>query len=561
MALHPLFPVALLAAALFSLLLVARQWEVFCHSFTTYKSLEGILVLGCTIPLAKILHEFGHAFAAQRYGCKVPSMGLALVVLTPMLFTDTNEAWKLASRRQRLVIVSAGMLAELTLAVAAMYAWIVLPDGPWRGAFFVLATTTWIISLTLNASPFMRFDGYFFISDLVNIPNLHSRSFAFGRWWLRERLFAFGDPEPEAVQPGKRAFLVFFALFVWVYRLVVFFGIAVLVYHFFFKTLGILLFCVELGWFIAFPIFGEFKAWWLRRHEMRFNLATLRSLALTALALLLLAVPWRSRISAPAVLSAAHEQQLVAPMAAKVVGEFTKDHALVHKGDLLIELASPDLEHRIASLRKTESIHRWSVEQQTLNAQMLSEGGVTHQRWEGTASELAGLLEEKARLSLRAPFDGELVFRNDEVTPGSWVSAKERLYIIAELKTRTVNAYVEEGELSRIRVDASARFVPGSSEFPPLACQVSQIDRVNVPYLDEPALSSIYGGPIPSQMDRQHEPTPLSPLFRVRLVSCSSAASPPIRLIGTAHINAEERSILVAALRHAYFVILRESGL
>ena len=66
---------------------------------------------------------------------------------------------------------------------------------------FLLATTTWVSTVLINASPFMRFDGYFLLSDFLQMPNLHARAFALARWDLRERLFALGEPAPEHFPP------------------------------------------------------------------------------------------------------------------------------------------------------------------------------------------------------------------------------------------------------------------------------------------------------------------------------------------------------------------------
>ena len=188
----------------------------------------------------KVIHEMGHALTAKRYGCRVPSMGIALLVLWPVLYTDVTETWKLVSRRQRLAVGLAGVTAELVFAVFATLAWSFLPDGPVRGAAFILATTSWIATLLLNLSPFMRFDGYFVLSDWLEMPNLHARAFAIARWWLRERLFGLGEPPPEELPPGRRRFLIVFSFATWFYRVTVFLGIAVLVYHFAIKALGIL---------------------------------------------------------------------------------------------------------------------------------------------------------------------------------------------------------------------------------------------------------------------------------------------------------------------------------
>ncbi len=544
-----------------ALFLVSRQWDLFRHSFTAYRSLEGLLAMGIAIPLAKVVHEFGHAFTAHRYGCRIPTMGVALVVMTPMLYTDTNEAWKLTSRRQRLAIGIAGMSAELLLALAALWLWILLPEGPARGAAFILATTTWIMTIVLNASPFMRFDGYFILSDFLGIPNLHQRSFAFGRWWLRERIFGLDDPSPEPASPRRRHFLVLFALAVWIYRFSVFLGIALLVYHYFFKALGIFLFAVEVGWFILFPLYKEVQAWWRLRERISLTWTTARSLALFLALVTLVVLPWRSRLAAPAVLSAAREQQLFVESPSVVAREPAADMKVVKAGEVLMQLASPDMEQRIRQVRTTTSVSRWEVTQQVFDERLLSQGNVPRRRLEGGTTELSGLREEQERLTLRAPLDGTIVARNDELTPGLWLPRKEPLYVIADTSRNRVDAYVGERDLDRIRVGARARFIPDAAEFGTFACRVAEVDRVNVPAIEELFLASTYGGPIPARQDPQGAQLPETPVFRIRMDGCSPAGAPLFKLRGVAHIDAERRSPLLDALRNAHAVIVREIGM
>ncbi|BCS52863.1 efflux RND transporter periplasmic adaptor subunit [Geobacter sp. SVR] len=554
---------AVLLFTLMALFLVSRQWDLFRHSFTAYRSLEGLLTMGLAIPLAKVAHEFGHAFTAHRYGCRIPTMGVALVVMTPMLYTDTNEAWKLTSRRQRLAIGTAGMAAELLLALAATWFWIILPDGPARGAAFILATTTWIMTIALNASPFMRFDGYFILSDFLGIPNLHARSFTFGRWWLRKALFGLADPPPEVASPHRRRFLVLFALTVWIYRFSVFLGIALLVYHYFFKALGIFLFAVEIGWFIWLPLYREVRAWWRIRGHLRLNTALLRSAALILVFITLLIMPWRGRLSAPAVLSAVREQQVSSEVPSLVTDESVtgRKGGRVTAGEVLLRLSSPDTEQRLRQVLTSAAVSRWQVSQQVFDERLLSQGNVPRRRLEEGTTELSGLKEELGRLSVRAPFDGVIVDRNDELTPGLWVPRKEPFYVLADTGSNRVDAYVGERDLDRIGVGASAHFIPDATEFGTFDCRVAEIDRVNIPVIDEPFLASTYGGKLPARQDAHGEQIPDAPLFRIRMDRCMPAGVPLFKLRGVAHIEAEKRSFLVELLRNAHAVVVREMGM
>src|SRR5206468_1280763 len=124
---------------------------------------------------------------------------------------------------------------------------------------------------------FTRFDGYFLLYDWLKVANLHERACALARWWLRERLFGFRDAPPEVFAPGRQRLLITFSLFAWLYRLVLFFSIALLVFHFFFRALGLLLMLVEIGWFIVLPIANETMVWWRRRSDLSWNGASMRT--------------------------------------------------------------------------------------------------------------------------------------------------------------------------------------------------------------------------------------------------------------------------------------------
>lgn len=552
--------VALVAAAL-GLYLASRQWELFAHAFTAYRGGEALFALWCIIPLAKVIHEFGHAFTAHRYGCRIPAMGVAFVVMTPMLFTDTNEVWKLTSRRQRLAVGAAGVLAELILALAAFWAWLLLPDGPWRGAAFMLATTTLLMTIALNASPFMRFDGYFFLSDLLGIPNLHARSFAFGRWWLRERLFGLKDPPPEPTSRGRRRFLIGFAYAVWAYRFSVFIGIALLVYHYFFKALGIFLFGIEIGWFVLLPFYREGADWWKMRDRITLNFALFTTLLLVAGFIALLVVPWQGDVAAPGVLLPAREQQVSAPRGGMLLQTADDGTAKVRRGELLAKLQVPELEAQIKKAGTSAAISAWQANRQSFDPQLLSQGMVPQRRYEVDRSEQAGLEGERNRLTLRAPFDGTIVARNDEIGSGVWVSAKEPLYLLADTAGNRIDSYVGERDLKRLQPGARARFLPDASEFGPVSCTVADIDRVNVPEIDDPMLASSSGGPLPTRPDARGAQIPQTPVFRVRLDNCAPHTVPLVPLRGVVHIEAQKQSLLGEITRNAAALLVRESNL
>lgn len=561
---HPAFWAAVALAAVLGLMLASRRWDEFTHTFAAYASWSGALAIAAALSFAKVLHELGHAFTAQRYGCRVPTMGVAFLVLWPVLYTDTNEAWKLASRRQRLAIGAAGMLSEIALAALATLAWALLPEtpewGPVRAAAVLLATTTWLLTLAINASPFMRFDGYFLLSDALNLPNLHERSFALGRWWLRERLFGWGDAPPEHFAPTRQRFLIAFAYATWLYRLVLFVGIALIVYHLFFKALGLLLMAVELGWFIAMPVTRELKAWAARRESFRWNRATHRlALTMGALALVLL-WPWQATVRAPAVLGSTQAQGLYAPYAAQTLGPLPRVGQQLRQDEPLVSLQSPELNARLELARTREQQLQWQVSQQPFDAKLMEAGPALRKRWEAAREEVDGLQREVQRLDLTMPFDGTVVEASEDVTPGSWVPAGEKLLQVVGPQGAKVEAFVDEPALQRLNASSAGVFVPDTPERASVSCTRAVVDAVQLSQLDQGAVASVYGGSVPSQRLQDGRVVPLQPIFRVRLEGCDLKAAPASEVVGVASLRGERGSLAMQGVRWLSAVWRREVG-
>jgi putative peptide zinc metalloprotease protein len=555
----PQFWLGILAVALFGVYLASREWDQFLHTFSTYTGLEGFLGMGLALSCAKVLHEMGHAFTAQRFGCRVPVMGVAFLVLLPVLYTDTNEAWKLPDKRQRLAISAAGMLSELALAAVATFMWNFLPDGPLRAGVFLLATTTWIVTLAINASPFMRFDGYFLLSDYLDMPNLHSRAFALGRWWLRRLLFGWDDPVPERFAQSRQRFLLVFALVTWAYRLAVFLGIAFLVYHLAFKLLGILLLAIELWWFIALPIVAEVKVWWRNRAALHWNRNTRRGAALLVALLAVVLIPWRGEVRAPAVLGAARSQGLYAVSAARLVSAEAVVGAQVQAGQILAHLESPDLDFKLAQARSEESLLRWELEQQPFNSDLKHDGSALRERWTEAAAAVKGLEDQETQLIVHVPFAGRVVEVDEGLAPGAWVANKEKLFEIVGQHGARAEAFVDEAALPRLKVGAHASFVADTAGIPGVECRVDTIDRVNLAALDSFYLASTYGGSIAVQKDKQGMLVPTASVYRVHLEDCGADA--PMREVrGVAHLKSTSSSIAAGYLRHAVAVVQREMG-
>ena len=256
-----IFAAVIVVFAVLAFYLTSRQWDEFLSTFSEIFTLQYLIIYALVLAGVKIIHELGHAYMAVKHKCRVPSMGVAFILLFPILYTDVSDSWRLPEKKKRLQIDFAGIIAELYLAVIATLFWVILPDGLMKAIAFSVATTGWILSLAINLNPFMRFDGYYILSDLLGVDNLQQRSFELGKWRLREILFKPNFECPEDLPKSRINLLILYAWATWIYRFFLFLGIALLVYHFFFKVLGVIVFAIEIYWFILRPIFNEIKVW------------------------------------------------------------------------------------------------------------------------------------------------------------------------------------------------------------------------------------------------------------------------------------------------------------
>ncbi len=551
------------ALALLGLFLVARQWDSFLASFPYFFSMDGIIAYGIALSCVKVIHELGHAFTATKYGVRVPTMGVSLLVMMPVLYTDTTGAWRLTSRRKRLMIDIAGVTAEMMVASIATMAWVMLPDGSVRSAAFVLATSSWAMSLMINLNPLMRYDGYYIFSDALAVPNLQIRAFALGRWWLREMLFGLGEPRPEAMPRAKERILIAYALTTWVYRFFLFLGIAVIVYHMFFKLLGIILFAVEISVFLARPILKELGEWIKRKDQI---MATKRGrwLGLGGAALIaVLILPLDRHVSAPAVLTSVTAAPLVAGDPARIDRILVRNGDKVTKGTILIELSAPDLTRdaraRSINIDRLElQLGRAASDQVDLANRAVLEKELATER-----AALLGLSQRAAKLVLRAPSSGLVTDLTPDMHSGRWIGGSEIIARIVSPGDYDVQAFIGEGDMQRIEAGALARFVPDDSTQTSRRAKLVERSTSASQTLDQPILASINGGPIAVDKDGTML-KPHKPIYRARLIAEKSdpADDALIQIVpGQVRIDAESRSVLGTMTRWILQALRGEASL
>lgn len=552
-----LFRVLMLPLLVCALVVLLRRWSEFVHTFTYFFSPGGIVMYAVAIFGAKVAHELGHAYAAKHFGLKVPTLGVAFMFFWPILYTDNTDAWRLRSRKTRMAIVAAGILVELAIAILATLLWAISPQGTFGSVCFILASVTWITSLGINLMPFMRYDGYYFLSDWLDIPNLHQRAFALGRWQLHRLLFGAGDPPPEPFDPGRRRLLILFAYVTWLYRLLLFTGLALMVYHLLFKALGIVMFGVELFWFIGRPVAREVRTW----PRMAGEAGRIRQGLLFLICLVLLswlALPVESHIRVPAVLKPGTGNYLYAPVAARIRTLHLENGAEVTAGTVLVELDSPDLDHAIDLAESQERLLETRLKRESGDSALLEQHQVLSRQLAEIRTALSGYEKQKEQLVIKAATDGIISDMAEGLQPGRWVNPGEALALLVDCETPYVEGFVPEALLGRIQVGAGGRFYPEVPEGIPSVGKLTKIDTSATRRLASPYLASVYGGALPVARDVDGLSLRES-LFRVRMTPDGGDADFQV-IPGTLRIRAESRSRIVGVWHRLMALVIRESG-
>lgn len=548
-----------LVALVFGLWETVRQWEQIRSALIDTITPTGAISYALTLGAVKVAHELGHAFTAKHYGCRVPTMGVALLVMMPVAYTDTTDTWKLADKGQRLRVACAGVAVELTIAIWATAMLPFLPDGALRTAVFLLATTTWVSALIVNFNPLMRFDGYFILSDWLDIPNLHDRAFALAKWRIRRTVLGLREPPPETFPPNVGKILVALAVVTWIYRLGLYLGIAFLVYHFAVKLVGILLFCVEMWWFILKPVVNELKTWSARRKEWWGNKRSRAMMLGAGGVLLVLALPLPAPVGATAVLSPSAVHFVYAPEAGQVTA-LRKLGDRLGKGETVVAIDSPSIvSQRSVVAAQVDSLRR-QVAGAAVDAEQRSQLLTLQSDLAAAEANLANSAEQAERMELRAPFAGKLVDLDPDLRNGDWVGKGSAIAVVASEGAWRAVAYLDSDEAPRVKVGDKARFVPEGLKGSPVTMVVEQVDPDTTRSLPSAVYAATAGGDVMVRA-KDGKMTPEGSIYRVRL----KAVKTPDQLIGHSWrgrvvIQGSWSSPGWRYLRTAIAVIVREAG-
>ncbi|REK12568.1 MAG: hypothetical protein DWQ37_11645 [Planctomycetota bacterium] len=365
----------------------------------------------------KILHELGHGIACRRLGGDCHEIGIMLLVFTPCLYCNVSDSWMLPSKWRRIAIAAAGIYVELILATLCTFLWWFSQPG----LLNVLCLNTVILcslgTVLLNGNPLLRYDGYFILSDLVEVPNLKAQSSAALRRLLARCFLGVELPRDRLAPEGKWAFLLVYGVASIVYRLVVI-GLVLWVlnellepYHL--QPLVVLVACITaVG--LLWPA-GEGLVRWLR-NPMRQRVAPLRvmftgGLLAAALAAIVM-LPLPMHVSAPAMIEYRDARRVYVTVPGTLAWSVPAGRE-VQAGEIVAQLEDTDIEREVIDL--TSQRDRQQLHVTHLAARRL-QGGTDGAEAPAAESALGDLEEQLTqvtrdaeRLTLVAPAGGTVL--------------------------------------------------------------------------------------------------------------------------------------------------------
>jgi putative peptide zinc metalloprotease protein len=411
---------------------------------------KNLLLLWLLFPLIKVVHEFGHAFVTKAFGGEVHDMGVMLLVVTPVPYVDASAASALQSKWQRILVGAAGILVEIFLAAVALLLWLSVEPGLVRTLAYNTVLIGGISTVLFNGNPLLRYDGYYVLSDLIEIPNLRSRCTAYLGYLGERYLFGRREAEPPMATPGERAWFVGYGVASFAYRMLVVVTILLFLADRVF-LLGVIFAAMAVVGGVLVPLGKGLR--FLVAHP-RLRTVRVRAVAVTVLLAAalggligLMPVPHRSR--AEGVVWIPDEAFVRAGTEGFIERVVATPGAGVRANDVLIVLRDPVLAATIAELDARRREFEARVEEQRPSDRVKAE--IYREELRYVLERLARARQQEADLTIRSRTNGTFVLPTAEDLPGRFVRQGELMGHVVELGTITVRTVVAQADFDLVR--------------------------------------------------------------------------------------------------------------
>lgn len=353
----------------------------------------------------KTIHEFGHAYFCRKFGGEVHVMGIFLMIFTPVPYVDASSSWGFRSRWQRIGVGAAGMIVEVFVAALATFVWAKTGPGVVHSLCYNVMFIASVSTVVFNANPLLRYDGYYMLSDWLEIPNLSSRATSELRHFWEYYVFGVEQSRSSARSSRESAWLVTYGVLSGIYRVIVFGGVLLLVADKF-LILGLVMAAICLISWVTVPV-GKFLHYLAA--SPRLNRVRPRALSITAglavgLLTLLAVVPFPRHFRAPGVLKVQKRAELAVDVTGRVEAILATPGARVVRDQPLVKLNNPELNLDLADA--SARVEEASARLRDALSRSKSDLKPMQSRLDSAVANLAKLKADEAALIVRASQDG-----------------------------------------------------------------------------------------------------------------------------------------------------------
>ncbi len=480
-----------------ALVLACTHWSALTENMTDRViSMQNLLLLGLCYPIIKVIHEFGHGYAVKIRGGEVHEMGVMLMVFIPIPYVDASSSSAFADKSKRITVGAAGMIIELFVAALAFFLWLNLEQGLIHAMAYNVMLIASVSTVLFNINPLLRYDGYYIMSDILEIPNLSQRSLQYMGHLTKRHLLRLENEEPPYVGPGERFWLFSYSIASFLFRVFIYTCIILLIANKFF-IIGILLAIWAFTSMIAVPVFKKlhFVLYSPSLRETRSRALVLPGVIVMAVTILLCFMPFPSWTRTEGVTWAPEESLVRVRTDCFVKTINTRNNSHVKKGDILIECEDPLLSARVkvlrAKFRALQVRHDAEIHSDRVKARITKAEIYTAR---------ANLEREKEKLDeliITSPTDGVFILPNEVDLPGRYLKNGTLIAYVLNMHKPLIKVVVSQSDVDFVRqnnIGTEVRFAEHLEQT--FSATIKRETPEALEQLPSPILSSTAGGKI-----------------------------------------------------------------
>jgi putative peptide zinc metalloprotease protein len=414
--------IGVLLFALCAAVLVAVNFEDFQRklpAFHTFFGPKNWFYLGITMGIVKVLHEFGHGLSCKHFGGECHELGAMMLVFTPALYCNVSDSWMLSNKWHRAAIGAAGMYVELFLASIATFVWWYSLPGLLNSIALSVMFICSVSTIVFNGNPLLRFDGYYILMDVLEIPNLRQKATEITRRFFVWLCLGIEQPENPFLPHDRQWLFGLYTIAAIIYRWVVVFSIVFFLNKVFepygLKIIGQVMALAGFFGLVAQPVFELGKFFWTpgRMNKMKRERVAATAGVAVATVLFVFFVPLPFSVKCNFEIQPRGGQQVYVQMPGQIKEVAYRPGDQVQPGDVLMKLENPELELQLLDLegryRQAEEAYRVLYDTRYNDGSAINQLDAAREMRDSARKQWEEKVREAQQLTITAPTAGTII--------------------------------------------------------------------------------------------------------------------------------------------------------